>query len=447
MFENKSTAAKYIQLYNYYKELILNGIMKKDEKMPSIRTCSKAFSLSRTTVENAYELLAAEGYIISKPQSGFFVRSVDYSNIHRYAKMNEASGERKNKIKYDLVSSKADKASFNFSLWRRYVKSALRQDDRLLSYGEPQGEYDLRQAICEYISKERAVVCSPSQIVIAAGTQNLIGILCAITKERSKVAFVGSKFEQGKAVFEDYGKTVDLSASTLKKINDIDDLDADMIYTSPSHTDSWGSVLSLSDRMALLEYAKNKNCLIIEDDYDSEFRYYAKPLPSLQGMNGGQNVVYIGTFSKLLLPSIRISFMVLPLGLIENYQSRGGLYNQTASKAEQIALCQFIRDGHLASQLRKQKKQYASKTAFICEKAGETLPDNIRFEQCQASYLIRVLIRGKKSAVQICSMAEKLGVRMRAVGDENETAMILISAAGFDTENCDELFRIIKESV
>lgn len=410
--------------------------------MPSIRVCSKSFSLSRTTVETAYDMLAAEGYIISKPQSGYFVCFVDYSSRHRYDTVFKDENANQNQIKFDLVSNAADKSGFNFSLWRRYVKSALRQDERLLSYGKPQGEDDLRRAISDYISKERGVVCSAEQIVVAAGTQNLIGILSVLTAERKNVSFVGSTFERGKAVFEDYGKTVSCfsSLSALKSVPQI-------IYTSPSHSDSWGGVMNAKERKDLLNFANKNNCLVVEDDYDSEFRYFSKPEPSLQGMNGGQNVVYIGTFSKLLLPSIRISFMVLPLSLIDPYKKRGNLYNQTASKTEQIALCSFIRDGHLASQIRKQKKQYIQKTKYITEKAALALPKNIRFETCRASYLIRVMVGGKKTAEEICSLAEKLGVKMRPVKTENNVAMLLISVAGFDVKNCDEFFSLLSKAI
>lgn len=438
MFENKENGAKYIQLYNYYKNLIISGVMSSGEKMPSIRKCSQSFELSRTTVETAYEMLAAEGYVISKAQSGFYVCSVDFTPL-QFSKQTESAGHDESLIKYDLVSSSGDKSSFNFSLWRRYVKSALRQDERLLSYGEPQGEYDLREAICAYAGKERGVVSSPSQIVVAAGTQNLIGILSAITKERKNVVFVGSRFEQGKAVFEDYGKTVSAMIGVPDKISDLKSLVPSIIYTSPSHIDNWGGVLPSGKRIEILNFAKENDCLIIEDDYDSEFRYYSRPVPSLQGMNGGQNVVYIGTFSKLLLPSIRISFMVLPQSLANIYKERGKLYNQTASKAEQIALCQYIRDGHLAAQIRKQKKQYVSKTKFICKRASEILPKEFEFKECQTSYLIRVTVKTEMSEFEFAKRCEKNGIKLKPVGYENEKALLLVSVAGFSLDDCDDM--------
>lgn len=429
---------KYLTLYNYYKQLIISGVLSGGEKMPSIRKCSLNFEMSRTTVETAYEMLAAEGYIISKPQSGFYVCEVDFKRFERLQKLGEDDLEKlSQEIRFDLVSSSGDKDSFNFTLWRRYVKSALRQDERLLFYGEPQGEADLRKAICSYAENERGVVCSSSQIVVAAGTQSLLGILCSITKDIRNVSFVGSEFEQAKAVFEDYGKLI-ISGEEIKD---------SLIYTSPSHTNNLGSVLSASERRKLLDYAEKNGCLIIEDDFDSEFRYDKKPIPSLQGMNGGQNVVYIGTFSKLLLPSIRISFMVLPPSLLEKYYERKHLYNQTASKAEQIALCQYIRDGHLMAQIRKQRKQYAAKSRYICSRALEILPREVTFKECMASYLIEVKIKTQLTAVEICEKAVEKGLKMKPLGEKNGEACILISIAGFDADFTDELLNLFDEVV
>lgn len=447
MFNSDSFNPKYIKLYEYYKNLILSGVMVPNEKLPSIRKCSENFSLSRTTVETAYDLLSAEGYIISKAQSGFYVCDVDLRGLKKVEIVDNKLKNEKEKIKFDFVSSSADKLVFNFSVWRKYVKSALRQDERLLYYGEPQGESDLREAICNYVNKERGVVSTPSQIVIAAGTQNLIGILCAITKERKNVAFVGSDFRQGRAVFEDYGKTVSFNETPVEQLESLKDFSPSIIYTSPSHINKDGGVLQLSGRMSILSFALENQSLIIEDDYDSEFRYYSKSALSLQGLSGGQNTVYIGTFSKLLLPSIRISFMVLPFDLLEEYEKRKSLYNQTASKVEQIALCQYIRDGHLSSQIRKQRKHYISKRREILKRADKVLPESCSFEECEACYQIKIKISTSKTAEEISSLFLENSVKLKPLGEENGQAVLLMSVAGFNMEMLEEAFSAIIETI
>ena len=434
---------KYILLYEHFKTLILQGSLRPNDKLPSVRACSQNFLLSRTTVETAYSLLAAEGYVVAKSQSGYYVSTVDFSLLSSPRAHESKAKDKKPDIRYDLVSSSQDKDGFNFALWRRYIKSALRQDERLLSYGEAQGEYDLRQAVCSYINKQRGVICSPEQIVIAAGTQILIGILCAVTKESNRVVFLGPEFAQGKAVFEDYGKSV--KKLDYGKADEIEN--GSVIYTSPSHIDVWGSVLKMDSRAKLLGVAKEKDCLIIEDDYDSEFRYFQRSVPSLQSLDSDGRVVYIGTFSKLLLPSIRISFMVLPANLTEEYAKRGLYYNQTASKAEQIALCQYLRDGHLSYQIRKQQKQYISKSGLVCEEAKKAFPDSIIFERCEASYLIKVRVKTEEPPERIAQRALKNGIKIKPAGRDGEYSLLLISVTGFDTENCADLLKQFGRSV
>ena len=203
--------------------------------------------------------------------------------------------------------------------------------------------------------------------------------------------------------------------------------------------------MSSSDRIRLLKLALKNNSMIIEDDYDSEFRYYTRSVPSLQGMNAGKNVVYIGTFSKLLLPSIRISFMVIPPELISKYNERKHLYNQTASKSEQIALCQYIRDGHLQQQIKKQKKHYASKVRHVCERAKEILPREIGLTQCQSGYLIRATMETDKASEDISRYALKNGVLIKPAGNEKNKALFLLSVSGFNIDDTDDMLRSIKD--
>lgn len=426
---------KYILLYDYFKTLIIQGRLRPNDKLPSVRACSQSFSLSRTTVETAYSLLSAEGYIIAKSQSGYYVSSIDFSHLSSPEAKTMKFDKQEHRIDYDLVSSSGDKDSFNFALWRRYIKSALRQDERLLSYGEAQGEYDLREAICSYVNSQRGVICSPEQIVIAAGTQSLIAILCAITKTKRNVTFLGPQFAQGKAVFEDHGK--DVSSTDYDSLTDIPG--GSIIYVSPSHIDIWGSVLKMDKRAELLGFAREQDCLIIEDDYDSEFRYYQRLVPSLQSLDSEGRVVYIGTFSKLLIPSIRISFMVLPLSLATEYKKRGSYYNQTASKTEQIALCQYLRDGHLSYQIRKQQKQYIAKSKYLCSQAEQLFGDTLIFERCEAGYLIKIKVKTDLSSEELRDKALKEGIKIKPAGREDEQSLLLISVAGLEIENCDDV--------
>ena len=443
LFNEKSNIPLYVQLYDYFKNLISTGQLNKGSKIMSIRRCCEEFNLSKTTVENAYLQLAAEGYIISRPQSGYYVCELDFSEkIEERQFIDNNENKINENIKYDFASSSVDSESFDFSLWQRYIKSALRQNDRLTSYGDFQGEADLRNSINQYISRYRSVVCSSENIIIGAGTQNLLGILCALLPEKLNIAFIGSSFEQGRAVFEDYGHTCFDYPDFPENPEVMSKSNIKLIYISPSHFTKEGDILAINRRLSLLRYAKKHNCLIIEDDYDSEFRYYSKSIPSLQGIDSGNSVIYIKTFSKLLIPSIRISFMVLPLTLYEKYRQRGRYYNQTASKLEQIALCQFIRDGHLNYQIRKQRKLFSQRSKVLCDEAKKVFGGIVKATVLPAGYLVRLEFSNSKTVEEIIKEAKIKGILLSTSSDKSES--LILSCTKLRSEYYHEVFETLK---
>lgn len=423
----------YLRVYRYYKELILNERLKEDAKLPSIRKGSMELQMSRTTMENAYLLLAAEGYILSKPQSGYYVTDIAKRQKEHQGILEKQAEE--SKIRYDLTTLSVDKNSFRFDLWRRYMKSALRQDERLLSYGEPQGELEFREVLCDYLRRERSVVCSPEQIVIGAGVQSLLHILCPLLPKNRKIVFENRDFLQGRAVFEDYGFAIG---------QEYREEETGIYYLSPSQMQKQGGVLTTKERLALLHEASERNLLLIEDDYNSEFQYYQKPSPSLQGLAGGQGIVYLGTFSKMLLPSIRMSYMVLPPELLEAYEKRRMMYNQTASKAEQIALTQFMRDGHLASQIRKSRKIHRTKVREFAEVLRSVLGRLGQVESGEVGFQIYI------REVAICKeeleeRARKSGIRFLIAPQGEERCDLILNCAGISEEEYEEVARLIRQ--
>jgi GntR family transcriptional regulator/MocR family aminotransferase len=378
---NSSNTTRYLQVYDYYKEMITTGRLMEGTKMPSIRRCSSQLGLSRTTIETAYLCLAADGYIISRPQSGYFVTGRTVKNTE-VAETDNVDRVTDKNIVYNFTSNNVDADSFDFDLWRRYIKSTLRQDGRMLTYGEPQGEYELREVICQYVVNKRNAVCRPENIVIGAGSQALLNILCPLIKEKKSVCFYDTRFAQGMVIFEDYG-------FKIKK----DMTDSEVLYMTPSHMTSLGDVMSVEKRVDILKKCAHHNRLIIEDDYNNEFRYFSKPIPCLQGLSGGENVVYLSTFSKLLLPSIRLSFMILPDSLLPLYEKKKMLYNQTASKSEQLALCQFLRDGHLDSQIRKLKRLYLNKAKTLSSLLETSLGHRAKVYMGESVFLVHLKVK------------------------------------------------------
>lgn len=424
----------YMQIYDYYKNLIESGKLPEGSKLPSIRRCAEERNVSKTTVEQGYMCLCDDGYILPKSQSGYYVSK--RSNTAKKTEKKNENKELKNAILYDFASAGVDAESFNMDIWRRYVKSALRQTEKLLFYGEPQGEYDLRREIASYARETRNCICSEENIVIGAGVQTLLNILCPLLKGKKTVCFDDLSYRQGAAIFTDYGFKVN---NDREKSN--------IIYTSPSYSTRWGDIMSVKDRFDLTEYARKTGKLIIEDDYGSEFRYFNRPTPSLQGLDGGENVVYLGTFSKLLLPSIRISFMILPQSLIGEYNKKKHLYNQTVSKADQIALCSYIRDGHLNSQIRKSRKLYAQKSKVLTDLLVENFGEKIEILKTNSPLYVRCKFHIKTTTKEFCDNAEKQGILLIPANFHEEFPEIAFSVASVGLQYLEKAIETLKNVV
>ena len=424
----------YMQIYDYYKNLIESGKLPEGSKLPSIRRCAEERNVSKTTVEQGYMCLCDDGYILPKSQSGYYVSK--RSNTAKKTEKKTENKESKNTILYDFASAGVDAESFNMDIWRRYVKSALRQTEKLLFYGEPQGEYDLRREIANYARETRNCICTEENIVIGAGVQTLLNILCPLLKGKKTVCFDDLSYRQGAAIFTDYGFRV---TDNREK--------SSIIYTSPSYSTRWGDIMSVKDRFDLTEYARKTGKLIIEDDYGSEFRYFNRPTPSLQGLDGGENVVYLGTFSKLLLPSIRISFMILPQSLIGEYNKKKHLYNQTVSKADQIALCSYIRDGHLNSQIRKSRKLYTQKSKVLTDLLVENFGEKIEILKTNSPLYVRCKFHIKTTTKEFCDNAEKQGILLIPANFHEEFPEIAFSVASVGLQYLEKAIGTLKNVV
>ena len=424
----------YMQIYDYYKNLIESGKLPEGSKLPSIRRCAKERNVSKTTVEQGFMCLCDDGYILPKSQSGYYVAK--RGNASKKSENKSKNTKEKPNILYDFASAGVDAESFNMDIWRRYVKSALRQTEKLLFYGEPQGEYELRQEIAKYARETRNCVCTEENIVIGAGVQTLLNILCPLIKNKKSVCFDDLSYRQGIAIFKDYGYKI---TDNREKGN--------IIYTSPSYATRWGDTMSVKERFDLVEFAQSNNKLVIEDDYGSEFRYFNRPTPSLQGLDGGENVVYLGTFSKLLLPSIRISFMILPQSLTGEYHKKKDLYNQTVSKADQIALCSYIRDGHLNAQIRKSRKLYMQKSKILTEILTENFKDEIEILKTNSPLYVRCKFNKNMSTEKLVTMAENQGILLIPANFDDDFPQIAFSVASVKTESLENAVNLLKNVV
>ncbi|MBE6827678.1 MAG: PLP-dependent aminotransferase family protein [Ruminococcaceae bacterium] len=411
----------YLEIYDRYKQMIVSGKLKNGERLPSIRSSAELNNVSKTTVEQAYMLLCDDGYVIPKNQSGFYVSG--RAETIAAAEKSRLEKERDNSVVSDYTSTGVDSEIFDLNLWSRYIKNALRKSYMLTEYGEPQGEEGLREKIAEYVKSNRNCICDRDDIVIGAGVQTLLNILCALIKDKKTVCFNERSYRQGVAVFSDHGF----------KITDSPEK-ADVLYYSPSYyTDS--RMTNVGYRHQLVKRAHENGQLIIEDDYDSEFRDLTTPTPTLQGLDSA-NVVYIGTFSKLLLPSIRISYMILPEKLLSKYRRIYKNYNQTVSIPDQLALEEFIADRKLHSQLKRAKKIYSQKSKLLCDCLKKEFGAGVSIDRLPTPLYVGCRI---KTRADFQKVSEILGsaqrkIRLMNTPSEDGCLSLLFSVSSVKTE-------------
>lgn len=413
----------YLQLYEQLKQAIVAQVLPADSKLPSIREIARALAISKTTVESAYSQLEMEGYIYAKAKVGYFACDLAGSGWHGAQPLplpvSRAKLERD--VQYDFSNDSIDSESFDFALWRKYVSRTLSEDSsRFFDYGDPMGAYELRYELARYLHQSRAVHCVPEQIVIGAGTQVLLNLLCGLIKEDYHgIGFEEPGFAYGRYVFQDQGFTIEpipLENDGLS-VQRVKEKDLDLVYVSPSNQFPTGAVLPVYKRLALLECIQSRNGLIIEDDYDSELRYFGRPIPSMQGLDGGRTVVYIGSFSKILLPALRISYMVLPSKLLPVLRQKIDFYNQTASLVEQLTVAHFMADGQLNKQIRKTRKIYARKNQQLLESLQAVMGDKIRILGKETGLHVLLEVLTAKDSKVLAKQAASIGIKVTPLSD------------------------------
>jgi GntR family transcriptional regulator/MocR family aminotransferase len=357
----------YRQLYAQIREHILSGKLPADSRLPSVRDMASELSTSRNTVEGAYQELYAEGYIYSKPRSGYFVTALDHGTqplSDRPREYDRLPGPPAHFV-YDFHPARLDPESFPAAAWRKCFIESLRQNSRqLVQYGDFQGDWGLRCSIQRYLERSRGVLCEPDQIVVCSGLQQNLDIVAQILKEsHSVVAVENPGYHLPHSVFHNHGYTIcpvpsgpgGLDLNLLKTGN------STIVYVTPSHQMPSGYVMPVAGRLALIEWAESGGKFIFEDDYDSELRYHGKPIPSLQGLHPTGNIIYSGTFSKVFSPALRMSYLVLPRPLLATYHKRYRDYFSSVSLLEQRTMAKFMEQGHWERHIRRMRMVYKYK--------------------------------------------------------------------------------------
>ena len=367
----------YEQIYSYMKHEIQKGQLRAGERLPSSRSLAASLEVSRSTVDLAYEQLVSEGYLEAVPCKGYYVCRIEglYSLDPGKEPVREKKTDAASPWDYDLTPNGIDLESFPYDVWRRLTRNVLLDDSReLFQLGDPKGEWELRETISRYLHQARGVSCSPGQVILGAGNDYLLMLLSALLGTGRRVAMESPTYKHAYRIFEQLGcplTTVPVDAQGMS-VEQLEASGADTAYVMPSHQYPLGIVMPIKRRLELLKWASEKEGrYLIEDDYDSEFRYKGKPVPALQGSDRYGRVIYIGTFSKSIAPAIRISYLVLPEPLLLEYEAKIARFSSTVSRIDQMVLNAFIRDGYFERHLNRMRRIYGRKHDILLEKLRE----------------------------------------------------------------------------
>jgi len=375
----------YRQLFQQIREKILSGKLPAHFKLPSIRDLAKELATSRNTVEGAFQELCAEGYLYSKARSGYFVANVDQSHAatsHALRSGQDLHPRPAGHYRFDFHPARLDPEVFPTALWRKCLNDCLRANPADFSaYSDPQGEWGLRCNIQFYLERSRGVFCRPDQIVISSGLQQSIETAALLLKSRHRsVAVENPGYHLPRDVFRNLRFSidpVDIGPSGLNP-ESLKSCESTIVYITPSHQMPLGYVMPVASRLKLIAWAEEGGRFIIEDDYDSELRYVGTPISSLQGLCPQGNIIYLGTFSKIFSPALRLSYMVLPDALMEDYREKFRNYLSPVPLLTQKAMIAFMERGHWEQHLRRARIYYKKKHDQMLRAIEQSLGDKVK---------------------------------------------------------------------
>lgn len=445
----------YEQIYHYIKSEIISENLPFHSRLPSTRALARYMQISRSTIEMAYEQLKAEGYIEAVPYKGYYVAQINELLVLKPT-MKKAEPEivsKKEFCLYDFSPNGIDLENFPYSTWRKLSKNTLLEDKKELFFlGESQGDFSLRQTICSYLHQARGVNCTPEQIVIGAGNEYLLMLLHQLLPEKTPIAMENPTYKQAYRVLSGLGHPIFPIPMDKygMKIGELEQTNANIAYVMPSHQFPLGVIMPIKRRLELLVWAKKRpGRYIIEDDYDGEFRYRGKPIPALQGIDQEGHVIYFGTFSRAIAPAIRISYMVLPIPLIEKYKNYY-FYSSTVSRIDQTIIDIFIKEGHFERHLNRMRAIYKSKHDLVLNEWKEEKRIKISGENAGTHLLLT--IKDGRTEEELQKKAMQAGVKLYGLSDyyispeKRQEATLLFGYATNKEEELRNGIRLLKKA-
>jgi len=437
ILDPKSDVALHAQLYEQLRGAILAGDLESGTRLPSTRELARELGVARNTVLNAFEQLGLEGYLDGHVGNGTYVSTQVPDDLFRVERGSHLRRGRSPMLsargrQIELASVSASfydgkprpfrtsvpaLDAFPYDLWSRLTSRRWRQSARdLMTYGDPAGYRPLRETIARYLSTARGVRCQPDNVVLTHGSLQAIELAARVLLDPGDAVFLEDPgFLGARAAFacadarivpvpiDDEGLNVDAAPRRIH---------ARLAYVTPSHQYPLGATLSLRRRLALLQWARKSGAWILEDDYDSEFRYTGKPLPSLQGMDADERVIYVGTFSKVLFPAIRVGYVVAPRALVPAFIAARSLGGHAAGALDYAVLADFIAGGFFARHLRRMRMIYATRQRALLSAARSELSEILDLRASDAGMHLIGWLREDVDDQQAADAAAREGIEV-----------------------------------
>ncbi len=479
MLDEESGAPLYRQIYESVRRAILSGRLASGKRLPASRVLAAQLGVSRLTVVNAFEQLLAEGYLESRTGAGTFVASQIPDELLQLAPRESQAKAAANEAE-TIVSSFAARLSatptrvsrppqapptapfkngltavdeFPFDIWEKLAVRVYRRAGRQMAgYGEAAGYRPLREAVAAHLAAARGVRCGVEQVFITNGAQQALDLVARVMLEAGDRVWIEDPcYGEALAVFRATGarvRPVPVDAEGLALPAEGRREAAKLVYVTPSHQYPTGVTMSLARRLALLEWARKTRAWIVEDDYNSEFRYAGRPLASLQNLDESERVIYVGTFSKTIFPALRLGCLVVPRRLIDVFAAARNLCDAHSPVFEQATLAEFIAEGHFGRHLRRMRALYERRQHLLVDEIARELKGHVRAAKAPSGMHLVGWLREGLDAREIAARAAARGLNLAPLADYCIEAQLppalIFGYTGFDEEQLKEGVRKLK---
>ncbi|UOQ94788.1 PLP-dependent aminotransferase family protein [Halobacillus shinanisalinarum] len=453
LFALNESSPKYKQIYEQFKSFIEQGNMKADEQLPSIRKLADSLQVSRNTTLMAYNQLVAEGYIRGEGRKGYFVNLLEPSLYQESPILpNKKRGRKKESVRVDFRTDAVDQSHFPLKIWRRIANQVLTLPESF-RYGESFGEVSLREQIAAYLLQSRGVKTDADAIIIGSSTQQMLIHLGHILKEDySGIIVEDPGFDGAREAFKFhhflleylpvYAAGIDLSQ--------LNQLDSALIYVTPSHHSPYGVSMPIQQRQTLIQWANKVQGYIIEDDYDSEFRYTQRPFPALASIDSTR-VIYLGNFSKSFLPGLRLIYMVLPKQLLNRYKNQFLNFESSTSLFSQLTMARFMENGEWNRHIKRMRLVYKRKMEHLVSLLKKHLGQSISIIGEQSGLYVLIKVNLECSEEWLVEQAFLYGVKVRPtsiyfIKNQSDRPMIKLGFSGLSYDEIELGVKLLRKA-